>query len=172
MPPRSVHGTPTAMKKRLNTEIKRLADMTADDQKARVDELVELAAPTLRGELAQYGVTEDEDQDRGILLVMLMHMLKLGLPPESEWTVESVKFVLTTLYQTPWTRAQVNSKANACRTLRKVVQDAEESNDDDEEESSTDPSVAKRLFKSKRKTPPTPQTEEDAEKEEDTVVNF
>ena len=154
MPPRSVHGTPTAMKKRLNTEIKRLAEMTADDQKARIEELVELAAPTLRGELAQYGVTEDEDQDRGILLVMLMHMLKLGLPPESEWTVESVKFILQTLYQLPWTRAQVSSKKNACETLRKVMADAEDSDNGREDENAEGRRVAKRLFKSKRKPPP------------------
>jgi hypothetical protein len=118
---KSAHGTPNAQRKRLKKEVERLAGLTPEFREARIGELVEFAAPTLRWELAQYGVEENEDTERGVMLTMLMHKLGLGVPPDTEWTIETVKFILKTLYLKAWTRAQMSTKATACATLRTVM---------------------------------------------------
>ena len=133
----NAHGTLNAKRKRLKKEVDRLAGLTPPYREARIQELVEFAATTLLWELAQYGVDEDEDTERGVLLVMLMHKLGLGVPPETEWTIETVKFILQTLYQQTWTRTQVSTKAKACTTLRAVMK-ADESGSDSEGGSESD----------------------------------
>jgi hypothetical protein len=151
---KSAHGTPNAQRKRLKKEVERLAGLTPEFREARIGELVEFAAPTLRWELAQYGVEENEDTERGVMLTMLMHKLGLGVPPDTEWTIETVKFILKTLYLKAWTRAQMSTKATACATLRTVMKEAES---DAESEQDEEPDVAKQLFQRNKRVLPTPQ---------------
>ena len=94
----------------------------------------ELAAPSLTWELQQFGIDETEETDRGILLVMLMKILGLGIPAESEWSIESVKFLMRNVFGKPFSRAQVATKTVAFKTLRAIMAETDGSGSGSDEE--------------------------------------
>jgi hypothetical protein len=144
--------TPASRKKALVKEARRLAACTETQRQARTDELSELAAPSLAWELQRFGIDETEDTDRGILLVMLMKVLGLGIPAESEWSIEGVKFLMRNVFGKTYTRAQMATKAVAFTTLRKIMTETDGSGSGSDEEP---PEVERQLpFPTPKPKPP------------------